>query len=270
MKVKQPNVKREATNVAVQQQNTSMALPAEWATELATSAKEATATEMPNTQAFSTRAGVLSYNGQAMPDNQVDVVIMAASFVNAMFINKFDPNNIVSPLCFAMSENGEDMAPHENSLKPQNDTCEGCEQAEWGSDPNSPSGRGKMCKETRKLAVMPAEAMADGIEKAPVATLNVPVTSVENWGGYVHLLAASAKRPAWSVITRIKLKPHPKKQFVVEFEAIDAINDPAMLDQLKVKRESAMKSVLVPFGKMTQEQFDEITAPAPAKKAKKF
>jgi hypothetical protein len=267
MKIKQPTPK---TSVVAKQESTAMALPPAWQQELAVSAKDATAVEMPTTQSFSTRAGVLSYNGQAMPNNQVDVVILAASFVNAMFINKFDPNNIVSPLCFAMSENGEDMAPNENSFKPQSEQCEGCEQAEWGSDPNSPSGRGKMCKETRKLAVMPAEAMTDGIEKAPVVTLNVPVTSVENWGGYVHLLAATAKRPAWSVITRITLKPHPKKQFVVEFEAVDAINSGEMLDQLKVKRESAMKSVLVPFGKMTQEQFDEITAPAPAKKAKKF
>jgi hypothetical protein len=258
-----------ATDVVVVEEKKQLpALPAEWATELASSAKDAAATEVPTSQAFSTRAGVLVYNGQAMPDNQVDVVVMASVAVNSMFINKFDPNNIVSPLCFSMAPTGEEMVPHENSYKKQADECEGCEQMVWGSDPNSPSGRGKMCKETRKLSLISADSFADGVEKAPIVTLSIPVTSVENWAGYVNLLSATAKRPAWSVITRIKLKPHPKKQFVVEFEAVDAINDPDMLAAIKAKQEMATKIALTPFGMMTEEQFKEITEPKPAAKKK--
>jgi hypothetical protein len=269
LKTKTPKDEVQTTDVAVVKKNLP-ALPADWQTELAADAKDEAAKEVPSAQAFSTRAGVLSYNGQAMPNNEVDVLIIGTAFVNSMFINKFDPNNIVSPLCFAMNEAGVDMVPHDNSFKKQADECVGCEQMEWGSDPNSPSGRGKMCKETRKLAVIPAEALneEDGINKAPIVTISVPVTSVENWGGYVNLLSATAKRPVWSVITRIKLTPHPKKQFVMSFETVDAINDTDILTSLKEKRELGLKTVLAPFQMMSEEQYKDITEPKPAAKRK--
>jgi len=270
VKTKTPNVEQQTTDVVVVEPRKQFpALPADWKEELAAEAKDAAALEVPSAQAFSTRAGVLSYNGQAMPDNQVDGVILEAAFFNSMYINKFDPNNTFSPLCFAMSPNGEDMEPHENSYKPQAGACGECEQMEWGSDPNSPSGRGKMCKETRKLALISADDLANGIDKAPIVTISVPVTSVENWGGYVNLLAATAKRPVWSLVTRIKLTPHPKKQFVMSFEAVDAINDPEMLTSLKDKKLLASKIALSPFAMMSEEQYKEITTPKPVK-TKKF
>ena len=276
MKVKQRTPKAEVevesqtTDVAVVETRKNLpALPADWQEELGKEAKDAAALEVPSAQAFSTRAGVLSYNGQAMPDNQVDVVILGVAHANSMFINKFDPNNIVSPLCFAVKLDGGEMVPHENSYKPQAEECTGCEMAEWGSDPNSPSGRGKMCKETRKLALVSASDLAEGLDKAPIVTISVPVTSVENWGGYVNLLAATAKRPVWSVITRIKLTPHPKNQFVMSFEAVDAINDTDELTAIKARRETAAKIVLTPFGMMSEEQYKDITEPKPVK-ARKF
>lgn len=262
MKVKQP------TAVAVKEQ-TNVALPPEWETQLAESAKDEAAVEQPAVQAFSLRAGVLSYNNQPMPDNKMRVIVAASAFENALFINKFDPNNIISPLCFALSENGEEMAPHDQSYKKQNDACLGCVNAEWGSDPNSPSGRGKACKETRRLALIPEDALAD-VGKAQVAMLRVPVTSVANWAQYVHMLAASAKRPAWSVITEIQVVPDAKKQFQVKFTPVDAINDPKVLTELQETRKRAQQAVMTPYAMMTEEQFKECTEEKekPAKKRK--
>lgn len=256
----QKNAETEAPTTAVAKRgSTAVALPAEWQNELAKDAKDASALEQPEIQSFSTKGGILSYNNVPMPDNKMEVIILSAAFVNALFINKFDPNKIVSPLCFAMNDTGEEMAPHENSFKPQNEECLGCEHAEWGSDENSPSGRGKACKETRRLAVIPANAMEEGLDKASIAILSVPVTSTAAWGNYVHTLAATAKRPPWSVITEIAIKPDPKKQFVVQFSAVGAINDSDVLEQLKGLREKAKKAALTPFGMMTEEQFKEIT-----------
>jgi hypothetical protein len=169
-----------------------------------------------------------------------------------------------------MNETGEEMQPHENSFKPQNEECLGCPHAEWGSDENSPSGRGKACKETRRLGVIPASALEEGLEKASIAIFNVPVTSTASWGNYVHTLAAAAKRPAWSVITKIKLVPDPKKQFIVKFEAVDVINDSDVLEVLKGLRQKAQQSAMSPFAMMTQEQFDAIEEEKnkPAKKRK--
>ena len=269
MKPRKKEVEEATTAVAVRK-STSVALPQKWQDSLAKDAKDASALEQPEIQAFSTRAGVLSFNGNAMPDNKMNGIILASSFVNSLFINKFDPNNIVSPLCFAMSATGEDMAPHNNSFKPQNESCDGCEHAEWGSDVNSPSGRGKACKETRRFAIIAQDALED-LAKAQIAIFSVPVTSTAAWGNYIHTLAATAKRPPWSVITEISLVADPKKQFRVQFEAVDVINDDETLDALNDLRQKAQQAVEVPYGMMTQEQFDEIQAEKnKPKKVRKF
>jgi len=270
MKTKK-RVIEESTEVAVQSTGRALALPVEWQESLASQAKEDSALEQPSVQAFKTSGGILSYNGNAMPDNKMNVIVLGAAFINSLFINKYDPSNIISPLCFALSEDGEEMAPHENSFKPQSPGCVGCEHAEWGSDENSPSGRGKACKETRRLVVIPEDALNDGIEKAVAAIFNVPVTSVSNWGNYVHTMAATAKRPTWSVVTEILLKPDPKNQFMVNFSAVDVINNPKHLEQLTAVRQKAKQAVMTPFAMMTQEQFEDIqTAKAKPAKKRKF
>jgi hypothetical protein len=270
MKTRAQKQEAEETTAVVARKSTAVALPQKWQDELAKGAKDASALEQPETLAFSTKSGVLSYNGTPMPDNETNVIILAAGFLNSLYINKFDPNNIVSPLCFAVNATGEEMSPHENSFKPQNEGCVGCENAEWGSDENSPSGRGKACKETRRLAVIPASALEEGLDKASIAILNVPVTSVGSWGNYVHTLAATAKRPAWSVITKVKLVPDVKNQFKMVFEAVDVINDGETLESMASLRDKAMQSALTPFAMMSQEQFDAIQAEKekPVKKRK--
>lgn len=270
MKVKQPN-KPTAVVPAKREPTTLPALPLEWQEELAVAAKDETTKEAPQVTAFSLRAGVLSYNDQPMPDNKVRGIIVASAFENAMFINKFDPSNITPPLCFALSITGEDMMPHDGSYKKQGSKegmCEGCPQSEWGSDPNSPSGRGKMCKETRRLAIIPESALEEGIDKATVAMLRVPVTSVANWSDYVHLLNATAKRPPWSVITEISVTPNPKTQFSVNFQPVDAINDVELLNKVKALNERANKSIMTPYATMTEEQYKDCTEEKPKKKAK--
>jgi len=281
MKVKQPKpqeaevIESTATNLATRK-TTAVALPPEWAVELGAAAKDESAKEVGDTQAFSLKSGVLTYGDQPMPDNKMRCIVVASAFESAMFINKYDPNNIVSPLCFALSTNGDDMAPHENSFKPQGGEegrCTGCRQREWGSDPNSPSGRGKMCKEKRRLILISDDVLKDGaagIEKTQPALLTIPVTSVGNWGSYVNLLGATMKRPPWAVVTEISVVPNKKNQFEVKFEAVAPINDTDMLTALKAMRDRAEKSALNPYGMMSEEQFKAITEEAekPKKKAK--
>ena len=280
---------KAATQVATIEQNTEVALPEDWQTALADEAKDDTAVEQTDMQAFSLRAGVLSYNDQPMPNNTMRCIVVASAFEKAMFISKFDPNNITPPLCFALAPDGDKMVPHENSYVKQgpNDTddkgkeiagtekCTGCAQLEWGSDPNSPSGRGKMCKETRRLGIIPEDALTDGVAKSRAAMLRIPVTSVANWSSYVHLVAATLKRPVWSVVTEIKVEPDPKKQFQVLFSVVDKVQDTNILAELQPMRERVQKSVMNPYALMTEGQYKVIMAPPPpppsgAKAKKKF
>jgi len=269
MKIKQ---KSDATEVAVFRKSTELTLPAGYMEELEQEAKDISATETPASKAFSTKAGVLSFNDQAMPNNEMDVIILESAFTQALYINKWDPAKVYAPMCFSISTTGEDMKADSLSFKPQGSgedhECIGCEFNEWGS---AGEGRkGKACKEGRRLVCIPVADTAEDIAKSSMATLSIPVTSIKNWGAYVHTLSATAKRPPWSVVTKVKLLPDEKNQFSVNFSIVHAINTPEQLDALKSLRARARLTALLPFGTMTQEEFDIIQAEKnkPVKKSK--
>ena len=135
---------------------------ANWDEEMAKFAKASASLERPQLARISTRGGVLTYLEQKMAGNKMEVIVLSAIVEQAWYPGKFDPNNPTAPDCFAFSETGEEMTPHEKAYKPQAVTCDRCPQNEWGSDKNSPSGRGKACKRKRRILLMPGTAATDG------------------------------------------------------------------------------------------------------------
>lgn len=181
---------------------------------------------------FSTRAGVLSVDGQSMPGNEMAVLIVDGILENVFYAGKFDPEEMESPTCFAFGRDEADMAPHLNVQQngtAQSATCKGCEKNEFGS---SDTGKGKACGNRRRLALLPAGAFDKRSgEFTPILDpahytgtdmryLKVPPTSIGAYAAYVKNLSAALKRPPHGVFTRISLAPHPKKQFEVKFEAL--------------------------------------------------
>lgn len=106
----------------------------------------------------------------------------------------FDPNNIEPPICFAISENPKGMVPSTNSPKKQAPECDTCPQNQWGSD-----GRGKACKEGRKLALLPPDAD----DQTPIWTLKTSPTAVKAFDGYVTSVARTFNLPPVGVISNI-------------------------------------------------------------------
>lgn len=254
----------QARTQVVPRKTTEVALPANVLEELAQSAKDESAVETPQGTNFSLRAGVLSFDGNPIPGNTINVIVLASAFENSYFDSDFDADNPRSPVCFAIGETDENLAPHANSLTPQHEKCEGCAMAEWGSDPKG--GRGKACKEVRRLCLMPVDGLSEP-DKATLGNMRIPVTSVKNWSNYVHTLAATVKRPPWSVITTITVKPNVKTQFQVEFAAESAINNVAQLESIKALRDRAFKQVAIPYSRA--EELPPPVAPATAKGGKR-
>lgn len=192
---------------------------------LADMAQSAASLERPVGASISTRGGVLSYNGSPVPNNKLDVIVIASVFANTLYEGKFDPNNMSSPVCFAygVQEQGETaeqveakMVPHPASTKPQNSDCKTCPNNRWGSDPDG--GRGKACKNGRSLAIIPASTPPEAVITAEIAILRPPVTSIKNWQTYTQKLAAVYKRPPLAVITQVGTVPDQKSQFKVTFD----------------------------------------------------
>lgn len=193
---------------------------------------------------MSLKSGVMSFDDNPLPGNQIAVVILSDIMENSWYDGPYDPNTPASPKCFAFGHDEADMEPHEAVdndpyFDRQNPQCSGCPRAEWGS---APTGRGKDCKNVMRIAMIPAGAykgtgkgrnqtfeldMFDDPEhfrKAEVAYLKIPVMSVKNYSKYVKQLNADMSRPPWGVITNIYLEPDPKSQFKVMFELVDKLD----------------------------------------------
>lgn len=193
---------------------------------------------------FSMQAGVLSFDGNPLPGNQMAVIILADIMENSWYEGAYDPNVPASPKCFAFAKHEEALEPHtqvdqDDYFERQHAVCNGCPRNEWGS---APTGRGKDCKNVARLAMIPAgayKAKGSGrnvtyeletfddpshFAKAEAAFLKLPVMSVKNYTKYVKQLAADMRRPPHGVITNVYLEPDAKSQFKVMFEVLDVVD----------------------------------------------
>jgi hypothetical protein len=164
--------------------------------------------------------------------NEISVILLDYVFVNQFFKGKFDPDNRQPPACFAMAENELDLVPLPSSPEIQNggDPCETCWANEFESDD---AGRGKACKNGRRIAVMSAEAwedddFADYIDSEAVGYLTLPPTTNPTWRAYVNKLGKTAKLPVWGVITTLSFDPevdYPKLEFTATAKLQDILDE---------------------------------------------
>lgn len=238
----------QTSTEVVEASSYAMDLPADMLEELAKEAKDDAAKERPAISKISLKSGVMSYGGTPMPGNKVEAIILAAGYRNVYYAGRFDPNNIVNPNCFALSESDEDMVPHENVREKEHETCDGCPKAEWASDPNG--GRGKACKQGRRLVLIPANALEEGPEKvktAELAIMDMPVTSVKNYSQFVNTLSVSANVPTYAAVAQISVVPDAKTQFKVMFQAMRVVPTVALLAAIKSRRNEALRIALAPY-----------------------
>lgn len=180
---------------------------ANWDDELAKFAKDEAALEPLSTaKTISTKGGTFTVDGADI-GTTFDVVILDWVFENHIYGERFDPDNPASPICYAFGRSEADMAPHAEAEKPQCDGCANCPANQWES---ADVGRGKACKNVRRLAVMTASDFLEGpeaIAKAEVRVLKLSPSSLKAWSGYVKSLADELKRPTFGVITQLSLAP---------------------------------------------------------------
>lgn len=124
----------------------------------------------------------------------IEVVVVDFAAMNSFYEGKFDANNITPPACFAVGTNPLKLVPSDAAPVRQADACTGCPMNEFGSD-----GKGKACKNTRVLIVMPPDADAD----TPLWKMSVPPTSTKNWDNYVRQVSSNFQMPPVSVVTTI-------------------------------------------------------------------
>lgn len=143
---------------------------------------------------ISIKGGEFRFPDGRKTSDPIEVVVVDFGAMNSFYEGKFDPNNITSPACFALGTNPLKLVPSEAAPVRQADACTGCPMNEFGSD-----GKGKACKNTRTLIVMPPDADAD----TPLWKISVPPTSTKNWDNYVRQVSSNFQMPPVSVVTTI-------------------------------------------------------------------
>ena len=225
-------------------------MPAEWADRMAVYAKQGLNAERSSGNMFSSRNGQLTFGGVAVAGNRMQVVVVGAMHERVYYDKPYAADTPVSPACYAFSFTGEAMTPHEDVDNPINPTCDDCKFNEWKSDPKS--GRGKACKEQRRIALLPVSALAspDDIAKATVGYLRIPVTSTKAFSEHVKHLAMRML-PVFAAVTEVELRPDPKNMWAFTFKLIQPITSAELLAALETRHLGELTQMNFPYPKPT-------------------
>ena len=217
---------------------------AKWDEELAKQAEIASKMEenVGGGQFFSTKGGVLTWQDAPMPNNQMAVIVLDSVLENVFYEGRYDPDTPQSPVCFAFGRDEKTIQPHTiviengNSQAGASGLCAGCDHNQWGS---ADTGRGKACRNTRRLAMIPAGTFdqmgkfkimddPEHFQNASIGFMKLPVTSVKGYANFVKQVAGALRRPPFGIITKVRVIPDASTQFKVVFEPITEVPDDLM------------------------------------------
>ncbi len=250
-----------------------------WQEQMANAAKKQAAAEKPfNSMAtIGTRSGVLTVDGDPVKGNILHGIVLASVHENMYYSGRFEPDSPTVPACYAFGDDlsTEDpdgiedrMTPHKEAEDVQHAGCEGCPHNQMGS---ADTGRGKACKNSRRLIILPEDALEspEALKAAEMRMLKLPVTSVRNYATYLRtVLSEELNLPSYGVVTSISTHPDPKTQFKVAFELKETVEfNQGLWDAMQAKLKEAEKMLLQPYPK--QADLDANAAgKAPAKPLK--
>lgn len=235
-----------------------------WQDQLAKEAAAVAEQEKSESQFLSFRGGILAYGENPIPGNKLKVVVMDSAYEHAWYPGAFDPNNPVSPSCWAAGRVESELAPTDDVDDKQNADCASCELNKWGSDPDG--GRGKACKNIRRLSLMDAtvlDAGPDGIMAATVVNAKLPVTSGKFYSSFAVQIANVVKRPPHGVIAEISVVPDPRYQFLVKWAFVEVVPD-ELIPAIMAKRDTLKDDILYDYpSNAEREQQAAAQRPAP-------
>ena len=222
---------------------------------------------------LSIRAGKLSLGDEEFPGNQAAVVILDRVFENLFYSTRFNPDIIAPPICYAFGRGKDhlrEMAPYPGMqidpyFVPQSNNCAACPQNVMGT---SETGRGKACKNSERIAVIPAGYYGTAknsrelelhlfddpvhFEQCDMAFLKVPVTSTRYIDEYIRQLGRDSL-PPYAMITRLWVEPDPKYQVQVRFEPIERAPQ-ALIPALIRRNAEAVESIIRPYQAPQEQQ----------------
>jgi hypothetical protein len=130
--------------------------------------------------------------------NELEVVIIDFTNRNMFYENTYDENNIEAPECYAVGATLKDMIPAKNVTEPQADSCSECPLNAFGS-----RGKGKACKNSRRLAVLAPDAGPED----QLMTLDVSPTAIKRFDKVVSDIARELNILPIGVVVKVSFNP---------------------------------------------------------------
>lgn len=199
--------------------------------------------------------GTKESRGKEMTGIIVDFV-----YLNTYFKERFDADNPGAPSCWALSVNGDNMKPHDNIAKPEDDKCSECPMNKWGSQQGG-SGRGKACAQRRRIGFLHEDDIknAKDVKDALAAYVDLPPTSIsagkqdkggpaeeDAWAPYVRMLDTKHGLPVWAAWTTMYFDPetsYPRPLF--RFDG--AIKDDRIVDAVEKRIKDVRDMLMTPL-----------------------
>lgn len=190
-------------------------LPTELHAMLAEAAKEKAAAEMNSANiSFLSLKGKRFTLSEEKLGTELDVVILADIYDNSYYDRPYKEGVQTPPACFAIHSDYDSLAPHETSPVKQSADCATCPKGEWGSSPN---GKGKACRNGRRLLVAPYIRGTGEVAMGELAIVNLAPTTLAPYSKYIKSVAkGDTPLPVFAVATHLSFdddKAYPVLQF---------------------------------------------------------
>ena len=184
---------------------------------------------------ISFKGGQLIVDGSPVPNGEAEVLVLAQQSERAYYEGEFDPTVVQVPACYSFDLE----TPHPESPSPQNTTCDNCPWDKWGSGKR---GKGKGCRESARVAVIPASAP---LETGPLYQCSFPITSLSSVQDFVSRCNSSGTLLG-QYVTRLKVVPDPKTFFKASLTPIRKIEAQDLANLLK-RMAQAREQLIQPY-----------------------
>lgn len=123
----------------------------------------------------------------------------------AWYQDPFDKDERVPPNCFAIGTvSHNELEPSENS--PDIQSSEGCRTCPKNQFKSAANGKGKACKDSYVLALLPPDAALDGADSSLV-TLEISATGITPFEKYVRALSRDYGKAPYAFVTGFGFEP---------------------------------------------------------------
>lgn len=201
---------------------------------------------------ISFKGGNIIIDKKVIPHAKTDVIVLGLLTERAYFPGAFDPEVRQSPACYAyasMEEDEDEMSPHEEAKDPQS---EGCADCQWNKFGTADKGRGKACRESIRVALLPAQK---NLAKADIWHARIPITSVPAFKDFANTIFEMGK-PLYSVVAELSVVPDVKSFFKINWNPKKAVSEEDF-DIAHQKAKTAIANIAFPYPDFEEEEQDK-------------